>query len=309
MTSPSIVLPYAARTPHLITTETPLCPPIFRGPNSTIHPLFEHPELAAKIYGSLYDAERVTEKKPASITFTYSPNDSADWSAFMYENISLARLHHPNIVTAHASGVLLTEERRYPYIILETLAGKTLERIIKQESKVTSEKIITIAKDICSALSYAHTQGIAHRDIKPANILVTDAGPAKILDFGLAIQYGKKQPPRQDKDVVFGTPFYMSPEQSLGFKVDPRSDIYCLGITLFYAATGEVPYDAPTVQEILMKHITELVPDPRTKNPNIPPALANLIMRATKKLPSQRYQTMDHMICDLENAEREISGR
>lgn len=236
-------------------------------------------------------------RKTAIKTFKFSENfeleqiDKAK-EGFFKEAESAGTLSHPNIVTIYDAG----EEQDLAYIAMEFLEGHDLKRYTKKISLLPMIKIIQHTTNIADALDYAHQKGIVHRDIKPANIMLLNNGMVKITDFGIArISTSSKT----QTGVVKGTPFYMSPEQFSGEKVDGRSDIFSLGVMLFQLLTGELPFQASNPAE-LMNHIVNMQhPDPRKINPKIIHPIVTVINKALEKDRKLRYQTAGHMASNL----------
>ena len=201
-------------------------------------------------------------------------------------------LVHPNIVTIHSYGV--TDE--FQYICMEYIKGKTLSQILKERGAIPVEEAIPILEQILLAVETADKAGIVHRDIKPSNIMITEDNRVKVMDFGIA-----KLPSLSltVTGMVLGTPFYMSPEQISGRKVDIRSDIFSLGAVFYELVTAEKPFEAENTATLVYK-IVQIDPiPPNIVNVNIPQAVARVISRALAKDPSQRYQKPAEMLRDV----------
>ncbi|MFO1464440.1 MAG: serine/threonine-protein kinase [bacterium] len=193
------------------------------------------------------------------------------------------------------------------YFVMEYLNGKPLSALTEGEQTVSAYRIVHIARQIAEGLSAAHRAGIVHRDLKPDNVYLIDHGNerdfVKILDFGIA-----KVPKHGDTKLtragdVFGTPAYMSPEQAAGVPVDHRGDIYSVGVMLYEMASGKLPFEAETFMALLTKHMYHPLPPLRSlpSTPkDLPVELEAVIQRCLAKDPSQRYQTMDDLIADLD---------
>ena len=155
---------------------------------------------------------------------------------------------------------------------------------------------LTVGKQICRALEVAHAEGVIHRDIKPQNIVVEPSGFLKVMDFGIA---RLANPPKgkglTEAGTSIGTPDYMSPEQLSGAELDPRSDLYAVGVVLFECVTGRVPFEAETTWALVAKHLEEQAPDPRRFNADVSPVLAAVIVKAMAKNPADRYATATDM--------------
>jgi serine/threonine-protein kinase len=202
---------------------------------------------------------------------------------FFREAESAGTLSHPNIVTIFDAG----DEQDLAFIAMEYLEGENLEKYIKKDNLLPLFKVIGYIADIADGLDYAHQKGIVHRDIKPANIMLLKSSVVKITDFGVARITATSQ---TQTGVVKGTPYYMSPEQFSGAKVDGRSDIFSLGTMMFQLLTGELPFKGNS-PAALMHHIMHVPhPNPKTINPKILTPLVTIIDKALEKDRDKRYQ-------------------
>jgi eukaryotic-like serine/threonine-protein kinase len=208
---------------------------------------------------------------------------------FVREAKAAAKLNHPNIVTVYDAG----EQDGRTYIAMEYVDGTTLKAIVKQRGPLAPRAIIHVLAQVCEGLQYAHAQKIVHRDIKTANLMWTREKKAKIMDFGLAKVVEEVL---NHTTLVSGTPYYMSPEQTEGTNVDHRSDLYSLGVTAFELATGSVPFREGNVP---YHHVHTPAPDPRTLRPEVPEALATLILRCMAKSPDARPQEAQEVLAAL----------
>ncbi len=208
---------------------------------------------------------------------------------FLREAKSAAKLNHPNIVTVYDAG---EQQGRY-YIAMEYVDGTTLKEIVRRRGLIAPGGVLHVALQMGEALRYAHSQKVVHRDIKTANAMWTREKKAKIMDFGLAKVVEEV---RNHTTLVSGTPYYMSPEQTLGKNVDHRTDIYSLGVTLFELATGTLPFKEGNVP---YHHVHTPAPDPREANPNLPEPLAGLISRCLQKDPDDRYPGAGEMVDEI----------
>ena len=221
---------------------------------------------------------------------------------FNAEAQSAARLTHPNIVSVYDVG----QEYNVYYIVMELIQGKTLKQIIDEDGFLSWKWSINIAIQIASALDMAHKNSIIHRDIKPHNIMITEEGVAKVTDFGIAKAVSNST------ITAFGTTLgsvhYFSPEHARGGYTDAKSDLYSLGVVLYEMVTGKVPFDADTPVSIALKHMQEEPEEPIKLNKNVPFALNQIIMKALRKDPNDRYQNASEMIKDLNMALKRPEG-
>jgi eukaryotic-like serine/threonine-protein kinase len=224
-------------------------------------------------------------------------NDDQFIERFRREAKNAAALNHPNIVSIYDRG----EAEDTYYIAMEYLDGRTLKELIVGRGAAPINVAIEYARQILSALRFAHRHGIVHRDIKPHNVLVDGEGRVKVTDFGIA-RAGTSQ--MTEAGSIVGTAQYLSPEQARGGEVDPRSDLYSLGIVLYELLTGKTPFDGETPVEIAMKHLSATPKPPSKLRPDVPRELDMVVMRALAKNPDDRYQSADEMEADLERVAR-----
>jgi eukaryotic-like serine/threonine-protein kinase len=219
---------------------------------------------------------------------------------FRREAQSAAGLNHPSIVSIFDRGYA---EGTY-YIAMEYLDGRTLKELLVKNGPTPVPIAIDYARQILGALAFAHRNGIVHRDIKPHNIVVGSDGRLKVTDFGIA-RSGASQ--MTEAGSIVGTAQYLSPEQARGAPVDPRSDIYSLGIVLYEMLTGKVPFSGDTPVEIAMKHLSQVPEVPSALRPDVPHDLDAIVMRALAKDPEQRYASAEEMDADLARVARGVA--
>ena len=221
---------------------------------------------------------------------------------FNAEAQSAARLTHPNIVSVYDVG----QEYNIYYIVMELIQGKSLKQIIEEDGHLSWKWAVNIAIQIASALEMAHKNNIIHRDIKPHNIMITEDGVAKVTDFGIAKAVSNST------ITAFGTTLgsvhYFSPEHARGGYTDSKSDLYSLGVVMYEMVTGKVPFDADTPVSIALKHMQEEPVPPIKVNKEIPFAVNQIILKAMKKDPNERYQNASEMIKDLNIALKRPEG-
>src|SRR5216117_537306 len=205
------------------------------------------------------------------------------------QEIRLARkIAHRNVVRTHDLG----EVNGMYYLTMEYVEGTSLKLLIGTRGPLPVPVTLTIGKQLCRALEVAHEQGVIHRDIKPQNIVVEPSGVLKVMDFGIArLANRSKDEGLTREGMSIGTPDYMSPEQLAGKELDARSDLYSAGVVLFECLTRRLPFVADTTYTLIAKHLEEATPDPRTHNPDVPEALAQVILTSMAKEPADRYQT------------------
>jgi len=211
---------------------------------------------------------------------------------FRQEAQAAANLQSPYIVNIYDWGA---DGETY-YIVMELVRGTDLKSIITSKGALDSRRVAEIGAQVCSALSVAHGYDVIHRDVKPHNIMITPDGSVKVMDFGIA-RAGNTTMTQTGS--VLGTAHYVSPEQAQGRALAAASDLYSLGVVLFEAATGELPFDADTPVAVALKQVNEAAPLPRQINPDIDPGLEGVIVTAMAKDPSARYETADAMRRDL----------
>ncbi len=209
------------------------------------------------------------------------------YSRFMREAQAVAKLNHPNIVSIYDIG----KEDEKQFFVLEFIDGMSLRDLMRTypEGKCDIQTVLRMGMDICSALQYAHSQGVLHRDIKPENILINKEGIAKLMDFGLAKMLG--QPSLTQEGIIVGTVAYVAPEIALGKGADARSDLYSFGAVLYETVTGRPPFPGEDPVKIIFSHIHDYPVSPSRLNPKVPQALDECIMKLLGKEPEKRYQT------------------
>jgi HAMP domain-containing protein/predicted Ser/Thr protein kinase len=220
------------------------------------------------------------------------------------QEIKLARrITHRNVLRTHDFG----EAAGTPYISMEYLEGVTLKDLISSKGALPIGVGLRIAKQMCQGLEAAHAQGVVHRDIKPQNMLILpETGDLKIMDFGIARVSDMKAGNAAGASglttagTVMGTPDYIPPEQAQGSPADFRSDIYSLSVVLYEVFTGRLPFTADTIMKVVLAHIRNAPPPPRTVNDHIPSELEAVILRGLQKEPAARYQSVEEMARDLD---------
>jgi eukaryotic-like serine/threonine-protein kinase len=218
---------------------------------------------------------------------------------FRREAESAAGLQHPNIVSVFDRG----EWEGTYYIAMQYIEGPTLKQLI--DSGITLEQAVAVIRQVLQAAGYAHRQGIVHRDLKPQNVIVDPEGKAVVTDFGIA-RAGVSEITQTGS--VMGTPHYLSPEQAQGFEVTAVSDLYSIGVMLYEALTGRVPFEGESAVAVAMKQVSQMPQRPSSLQPRVSPALDAVVMRALEKDPGQRFQSADAFIAAIDQAMREPGG-
>ncbi|MBS5965974.1 MAG: Stk1 family PASTA domain-containing Ser/Thr kinase [Finegoldia magna] len=218
---------------------------------------------------------------------------------FAMEAQSAASLTHANIVSVFDVGSSYVDGRKYNYIVMEYVDGKTLKDIIDEKQILPIEDIVNYGVQIASALECAHKNGIIHRDIKPHNMLIDKSNNLKATDFGIARISSSAT--LTYTSTVLGTVHYISPEQAKGKFIDEKSDIYSLGVVLYQMATGEVPFDAPNAVGIALKHIQDPLVPPINLRHDLPQGLNDIIVKAMAKDPNDRFKSATELKEMLKN--------
>ena len=211
---------------------------------------------------------------------------------FRREAQAAAQLQSPNIVNMYDWG----QDGDTYYIVMELVRGTDLKAIITENGPLESKRVAEIGAQVCSALSVAHGYDVIHRDIKPHNLMVAPDGSVKVMDFGIA-RAGNTTMTQTGS--VLGTAHYVSPEQAQGRELKAQSDLYSLGVVLYEAATGRVPFDADTPVAVALKQVNEQPVRPTRVNPRVDLGLERVIGRALSKDPAKRYATAEEMRRDL----------
>jgi eukaryotic-like serine/threonine-protein kinase len=219
---------------------------------------------------------------------------------FEREARTLASLAHPGIVTVIDRG----DDHGRPFIVFEYVRGRDLRERIDDEGRLPLVDVVLLGEQIADALAYAHARGVIHRDVKPHNILLTPDGQAKLTDFGIARVL--EQPGLTMEGRVLGTGDYLAPEQAAGETIDARADVYALGVLLYHALCGDVPFHADSYVETARMHAQAPIPSVRVVRPDAPERLDEIVTRALAKRPEDRYPDCGALRDDLHQLSIEL---
>ena len=229
------------------------------------------------------------------VLFPEFATDPAFVERFRREAQSAANLTHPAIVGVYDWG----SYRGTYFIVMEYVRGRSLAEILRAEGTLHPDRAADIATDIAGALYFAHRNGVVHRDIKPGNVLITPQGHVKVTDFGIARAVGGNTDNLTQAGSVMGTATYFSPEQAQGLAVDPRSDLYSLGVVLYEMVCGHPPFTGDSPVAIAYQHVQGTPTPPRQVDPAIPQALEAITLKLLAKNPANRYASGEELRADL----------
>ncbi|MGH3622563.1 MAG: PASTA domain-containing protein [Sciscionella sp.] len=207
--------------------------------------------------------------------------DSSFLRRFELEARSAARLHHPHVVAVHDQGVDVGQNGEFPYLVMELVGGGTLRDLLDEQGALHVAVVFSVLDPMLSALAAAHRADLVHRDVKPENVLIGTDGAIKVADFGLVRAIASAN--STTGSTILGTLAYLSPEQVATGRADARSDVYSAGIVAFEMLTGRVPYTGDTALSVAYQHVNGDVPAPRSLRADLPPAVDELILRATRR--------------------------
>lgn len=267
--------------------------------------LLDHYRIEAVVahtaMSTLYKAvdEKTGQKVAIKVPNPELESDSVLFERFKREEEIGLLLDHPGIVKAIAS-----EERSRPYMVLEWADGRLLRAILNEQKKLPVERAVKIMLSLCGALDYMHKHGIVHRDLKPENVMVDSEDRVKIIDFGIAMKEDARRLTFVNVFSTLGTPDYISPEQVSGHRGDQRSDIYSLGIMFYEMLTGKVPFAESNPLAAMNERLQHDARPVREIDPEIPPAIEEILFRALERDPRHRYPTAHEMAWDLEHQDQ-----
>src|SRR4051812_42637075 len=252
-------------------------------------------------FGSVYLAEDTWIDKKVAIKVPHKQH--LDFTELLKEPRLLAAMSHPNIVTV----ITAEKEDDIFFIVMEYVTGQTLEHLIMREGPLELTRALDFACQMCNAVDHAHGAGVLHRDLRPGNMLISDTGMLKVTDFGTS----RLLEIAAHGTTVIGSPPYMAPEQFYG-KAVFASDVYSVGVTVYQMLTGSLPYDTPAPADIARLARGELLTAPRLKNPKVPRAINDIVLRAMAPDLAARYQRASDLMQDVlaarEPAPRKAEG-
>ncbi len=264
-------------------------------------------ELGQGGMATVYLAEDLKHKRHVALK-VLKPELAAVLGAerFVQEITTTAALQHPHILPLFDSGTA----DGFLYYVMPFIDGETLRGRLSRETQLGIEQSVQIARDVASALHYAHEHGVIHRDIKPENILLHDGRPM-VADFGIALALSAAAGGRMtETGLSLGTPHYMSPEQATAEKeISARSDVYSLGSVLYEMLTGEPPHMGNSAQQIIMKIITEDAAPVTRLRKSVPPNVAAAVAKSLAKLPADRFESAKAFADALANPAFRTDGR
>lgn len=249
---------------------------------------------------TVYRGEDLLLERQVAVKFLREPyaSDPEARERFLNEARSAAKLDHPNIVHIYDVG---QDEGDHPYLVMELVPGEDLKAVIRRGAPLPVARALTIAREICEGVGVAHRAGIVHCDLKPQNILLTETGQVKVVDFGIARALQQDDTDSEPVEVVWGSPHYLSPEQAMGRKPTPASDVYSIGVMLYEMLTGVPPFHDPDPSVLAMKHCREEPPALTSLNPRVPSGLDWLVRKILSKEPVGRYRNADQLAMALDS--------
>ena len=243
-------------------------------------------QIATGGFGVIYKGWDPFIKRTVAIKMCHTPDDEVR-QRFHQEAQFVGNLVHRNITLVFDFGV----QEEVPYIVQEFLTGYDLDELLKAGVLSDTRSIVSILLQVCEGLDFAHHRGIVHRDIKPSNIRILEDGTVKIMDFGIAKSLEASSKLTQT-GIALGTAGYLAPEQIQGGTVDPRTDIFALGVVAYELITGARPFDGGSLSNVLYKILNEEPKTPRTLMPSCSPEMDAVIRRCMAKDPDDRFQTV-----------------
>ena len=256
-----------------------------------------HRQIARGGMADVFLARDLLLDRPVAIKvlFDQFSKDKQFVERFRREAQRAANLNHPNIVSVFDWG----EESGTYFIVMEYVEGRSLAEIIRTEGSIQPDKVAEISSEVAAALSFAHRNGIVHRDVKPGNVLVAPNGHIKVADFGIARALANVQSELTQAGTVMGTATYISPEQAQGIEVDPRSDLYSLGVMIYEMLSGQPPFTGETPVAVAYQHVQDSPASLRSAGVSVAESLEAVTMKLLAKNPVNRYPTAEDLRSDL----------
>jgi len=240
--------------------------------------------------------DEMLDRKVAIKVISNQGGDKVAEARFLREARSMATAEHPNIVRVLSFGSV--DEQ--PYIVMELVEGESLSARIARVRRFSPADALRLVRQVIEALAASWQKGIVHRDIKPANILIDQKGNVRVADFGLAKPQAKRDVELTEVGLMVGSPYYVAPEQASGLNTDFHADIYSLGIVLFEMLTGEKPFSGSNAFSIIAKHLHDPFPAIQERRIDLPPGLAALVEKMTRKDPGQRHASYGLLLRDVD---------
>jgi serine/threonine protein kinase len=252
--------------------------------------------------GAFSTAYEARDERDGRVVVLKCPNpvllgDATSLDRFRREMAIGRKLKHPNIMEALDDG----HNRSAPYLVVEYVDGESFASFLRSRGRLSPSEAVDYARQILSALEYAHGEQVYHRDLKPSNMLIDKTGRLKIIDFGIAYMAGMRRLTWRWAGSTLGTPDYMAPEQIQGRRGDARSDLYALGAILYELLTGRPPFDGSDIAAVMHEHLTASPTRPSRYNGQVPSGLDGIVLKALRKDPEERYQSAAELAADLDH--------
>lgn len=268
-------------------------------------------KIGAGGMGTVYRATHIALAKTVAIKLLNNQlaTNPQHRDRIMREARAGANVTHENLISVTDVG---ETDDGIPFVVMEYVAGETLDLVLRRESRMPPRRVVRIGLQIAHALVAAHDRGLIHRDIKPANVVLVHGGKVdqiKVLDFGLVKVLGaiSAETAITDEQAIFGSPLFMSPEQCDNRPLDPRTDVYSLGATLYTLLIGHPPFEGSNAVSVMAAHLHVSVRSPRELDASVPESLSAVIMRALAKDPTQRFATMRELVAALVAIDAELA--
>jgi serine/threonine protein kinase len=254
---------------------------------------------------TLFDAHDLATGRHVAIKIPHPEveSDPGLFERFKREEQIGITMEHPGVVKVFAD-----DERSSIYMVMEWVDGRLLRQILDEPTRMPAERAIHLAEAIAEALEYIHSHGVVHRDLKPENIMVSPDDRIKLIDFGIAANAGARRLTFANFSPMLGTPDYIAPEQVKGKRGDARTDLYALGVMLYEMLTGKVPFSGPNALAVMNDRLLNDPVLPRTANPDLSPAMQEILLRALERDPRNRYHSAREFAHDLRHPEEIVVG-